>query len=277
MGTLVTDRDFTFQAISECYHGVASIGGWNPWVVNNTHYNVNYGNVGTEPLNGSVVATLHLPTTFVSSIPTPDMVDGQMLTWEVIGMAAGANVSINIAYHTDSTALTTDTVSATVVLKNDHLDQDAAEQRRCDLDPSHHLLRPEREDEIALGNELEYTIHFQNTGPQHAVNIVQRVMIATDLNLSSFVIVGAKHPTNVPFIRNEAVWMSAQIVLPDSGSDLLEPRRRTLQDQTQGQCDRRHVLREPSGDLLRPQRAGGHQYRCGRSNDHRRGVGARRL
>ena len=123
LGTLVTDRDFTFQAISECYHGVVSIGGWNPWVVNNTHYNVNYGNVGTEPLNGSVVVTHHLLTTFVSSIPMPDMVDGQMLTWEVIGMAAGANVSINIAYHTDSTALTTDTVSATVVLKNDHLDQ----------------------------------------------------------------------------------------------------------------------------------------------------------
>ena len=46
-------------------------------------------------------------------------------------------------------------------------------------------------------------------------------MIATDLDLSSFVIVGAKHPTNVPFIRNEVVWPFAQIMLPDSGRDLL--------------------------------------------------------
>ncbi|MBK8340963.1 MAG: T9SS type A sorting domain-containing protein [Flavobacteriales bacterium] len=229
LGTLVTGMDFAFQSVPGIYDGTASIWGWNPWIGNNTHYQVNYANVGTEPLDGSVIVTLDPLTTFVSSAPAPDLVNGQVLTWNVFAMLPGESEHIDITYWTDSTAQTTDTVTASVIFDTNHTDQTPANNEDAitghpttSFDPNEKLV-----DRISLsladvlnGTPLEYTIHFQNTGTQPAVNIILRDMIDADLDLSTFEMVGATHPNSVQFIGNEVVWTFAQIMLPDSGTDL---------------------------------------------------------
>jgi uncharacterized repeat protein (TIGR01451 family) len=210
------------------YDGTASIWGWNPWIGNNTTYHINYHNVGTEPLDGSVILTLDPLTTFVSSTPAPDSINGQVIRWHIINMPPGGNGSIHVTYHTDSTALTTDTVTASVFLDNDHVDQTPVDNSDAitghpttSFDPNEKLVDTEwiTPNDLATGRKLEYTVHFQNTGTMPAVNIRVRDLIDADLDLSTFEMVGATHDHYVQFIGNEVVWTFPQIMLPDSASD----------------------------------------------------------
>ena len=67
-GQLITDKDFGFQSIPGIYDGRADIWGWAPWIGNNTTYHINYRNVGTEGIDGSVILTLDPLTTFVIKV-----------------------------------------------------------------------------------------------------------------------------------------------------------------------------------------------------------------
>ncbi len=229
LGTLVNGMDFGFQPIPGIYDGQVNIWGWNPWIGNNTTYHINYSNVGTDTFNGNVSLTLDTLTTFVSSVPVPTTVSGQVITWNITGLAPGDAGAIQVTYHTDSTALTTDMVTATVVLAIDHTEETVADNTDAitanpttSFDPNEKLVDVTQitTGEIAEGKALEYTIHFQNTGEMPAVNIVLRDMIDSDLDLSTFEMVGATHANQIAFNGNEIVWSFPGIMLPDSSSDL---------------------------------------------------------
>lgn len=228
-GQLVTDKDFGFQSIPGIYDGRADIWGWAPWIGNNTSYHINYRNVGTEDIDGSIILTLDALTTFVSSTPSPTNVSGQTVTWTAATLAPGDMEVIHVTYLTDSTALTTDTVTAMVVFDltqteltpNDNTDE-ISDNPTTSFDPNEKLVDVTAitPDEVAAGKALEYTIHFQNTGTQPAVNIVLRDMIDNDLDLSSFEMIGATHNNQISINGNEIAWTFSNIMLPDSGTDL---------------------------------------------------------
>lgn len=228
LGDLVTGMDFAFVPTPGIHDGVVGIWGWNPWIGNNTTYHLSYQNVGTEPLDGTVILTLDPLTSFVSSLPPPDSVNGQVIQWEIVNLAPGGNGTIHVTYLTDSTALTTDTVTASVILDNDHVDQTPSDNSDAltahpttSFDPNEKLVDVAwiTSDEVANGRKLEYTVHFQNTGTMPAVNIRVRDLIDADLDLSTFEMVGATHSNHIQFIDNEVVWTFPQIMLPDSASD----------------------------------------------------------
>lgn len=228
-GQLVTEEDFGFQSIPGIYDGRADIWGWNPWIGNNTSYHINYRNVGTESIDGNIVLTLDSLTSFVSSSVVPTSVSGQMVTWSISALAAGDMDYINVTYHTDSTALTTDVVTATVNFTIDQTEQTPADNADAisanpttSFDPNEKLVNVSSitPEEVASGKALEYTIHFQNTGTQPAVNIVLRDMIDTDLDLSSFEMIGSTHDYQISINGNEVAWTFPNIMLPDSGTDL---------------------------------------------------------
>lgn len=228
-GQLVTEEDFGFQSIPGIYDGRADIWGWNPWIGNNTSYHINYRNVGTESIDGNIVLTLDSLTSFVSSSVVPTSVSGQMVTWSISALAAGDMDYINVTYHTDSTALTTDVVTATVMFTIDQTEQTPSDNADAisanpttSFDPNEKLVNVSSitPEEVASGKALEYTIHFQNTGTQPAVNIVLRDMISTDLDLASFEMIGATHNNQISINGNEIAWTFPNIMLPDSGTDL---------------------------------------------------------
>ena len=230
LGTLINGMDFGFQPIPGIYDGQVDVWGWNPWIGNNTTYNIHYGNVGTESFDGNVTLTLDTLTTFVSSVPVPTTVNGQIITWNITGLTPGDAGSIQVTYLTDSTAFTSDMVTASVVLAIDHDEETEADNTDAisahpttSFDPNEKLVDVAQitTGEIAEGKALEYTIHFQNTGTQPAVNIVLRDMIDSDLDLSSFEMVGATHANQIAFNGNEIVWSFPGIMLPDSSSDLV--------------------------------------------------------
>jgi uncharacterized repeat protein (TIGR01451 family) len=64
-----------------------------------------------------------------------------------------------------------------------------------------------------------FTIHFQNTGNGPAFNIRLRDTLDTNLDLSSFEVLGYSHPANVSLYGNVLTVRFNNIMLPDSTSD----------------------------------------------------------
>lgn len=227
-GQLVTGLDFAFAPEPGHHDGRASIWGWNPWIGNNTSYQIDYRNVGTENLDGTVELTLDALTTFVSSDPAPSSVAGQTISWSVTGMTPAENGHIHVIYHTDSSALTTDLVVASVSFDVDQTEETPGDNidalsahPTTSFDPNDKAVNLAQItlDEIALGKALEYTVRFQNTGDMPAVNIVLRDVIDSDLDLSTFEMVGATHANTVSINGNELVWTFSGIMLPSSDND----------------------------------------------------------
>ena len=73
--------------------------------------------------------------------------------------------------------------------------------------------------EVTVGKALGYTVHFQNTGSAPAVNVVVRDTLDTDLDLSTFQMVGATHPYVLTIDDRVATWTFNNIMLPDSSTD----------------------------------------------------------
>ncbi len=227
-GQLITGLDFAFAPEPGHHDGRASIWGWNPWIGNNTSYQIDYRNVGTENLDGTVELTLDALTTFVSSDPAPSSIAGQTVSWSVLGMTPSENGHIHVIYHTDSSALTTDLVVASVSFNVDQTEETPGDNTdvisahpTTSFDPNDKAVNSAQItlDEIAMGKALEYTVRFQNTGDMPAVNIVLRDVIDSDLDLSTFEMVGTTHANTVSINGNELVWTFAGIMLPSSDND----------------------------------------------------------
>ena len=67
---------------------------------------------------------------------------------------------------------------------------------------------------------LDYTIRFQNTGTAEAINVRVLDDIESDLDISSFEMIGSSHPCTLTFNENNQVeWLFENIMLPDSTSE----------------------------------------------------------
>lgn len=227
-GTLITGMDFAFQPVPGIYDGSVNIWGWNPWIGNTTSLNITYCNIGTEIFTGYVALDLNASQNYVASTPAADSTVGQMIYWGFANMMPGACATISVQVLTDSTVAGGDTLINCVDLWIDHLDVAMADNEDChtgvattSFDPNEKLVdTPEiSEADVADGRLLEYTINFQNTGTAPAVNIVVRDTVETDLDLSTFTMVGATHPYTLSIASNAITWTFAGIMLPDSTTD----------------------------------------------------------
>jgi uncharacterized repeat protein (TIGR01451 family) len=67
--------------------------------------------------------------------------------------------------------------------------------------------------------EIIYTVNFQNTGTGTAVNVVVIDQLSSDLDASSFQLMGTSHTCNVSRTGSQVVYTFSNIMLADSGSN----------------------------------------------------------
>lgn len=75
---------------------------------------------------------------------------------------------------------------------------------------------------INANQRIEYVINFQNTGNAPAINVVVKDLISTDLDMSSFELLGASHPMTATVNGNDINFKFNAIMLPDSNSNEAE-------------------------------------------------------
>ena len=198
----------------------------------NSYYWLNYTNLGTNTQKGLVSFQYDTRATFVSSNPTADSVQGNQLFWKYDTLASFEQRQINIQLQMPDVAHLGDTINSYARISGNYSDInlanniDTLRQRITgSYDPNEKLVSPMGKTDEHLtpfDTELTYTIHFQNTGTDTAFNVAVRDTISTNMNMSTFELLGSSHPVQLDIKGGNIVTFHFDnINLPDSAHNQL--------------------------------------------------------
>jgi uncharacterized repeat protein (TIGR01451 family) len=193
--------------------------------------NLTCKNVGTIPGDAKVSLKLDSDFEFIQANPAPSSVYPDSLVWNLPTIPMFSETRIHMEGKLSVDAILGDELvmeaNLTTLLTDSDLSNNVlilADTIVGSFDPNEKRVFPQAgftREEIAEGKELEYTIHFQNTGTYLAEKVVLTDQLDTTLNWSSFRYIDASHPVTkwelLPggFLRVEF----DQINLPDSISN----------------------------------------------------------
>ncbi|MBK7763652.1 MAG: T9SS type A sorting domain-containing protein [Bacteroidetes bacterium] len=197
-----------------------------PWPNANINFNTTIHNAGTVVEAGdSIFFSMDGNFTFISATPAPDVMNGDSLIWVYSNLLVNEYRNITMQLKADSTVAMGDTlhsywtiqpISGDALSTNNYF----AHHQPCisSFDPNFKSVVPEGN--ISKTQELEYTIHFQNTGTAPAQNVFLYDTLDVNLDVSTFKILGMTHP--VTYTLNSLgnlAFTFANINLPDSVSN----------------------------------------------------------
>ncbi|MEO8068095.1 MAG: T9SS type A sorting domain-containing protein [Flavobacteriales bacterium] len=193
-----------------------------------TQYALSYRNVGTQVQDGSINFTYDAAMTFVSSVPAPDVINGNTLTWNFTLMQMGEQRSIDLTLNTPvGTALGT-LVSHTVTADPLATDQTPVDNTYLyygevvgSYDPNDKVVEPTGLllSEVAAGERVNYTVRFQNTGTFQATRVIVTDTLSSDLQWSTMQLVAASHAQNWYIHDGVLHVIFDNINLPDSNAN----------------------------------------------------------
>jgi uncharacterized repeat protein (TIGR01451 family) len=199
------------------------------------HYNINYYNRGTDTIDN---VTIHFgsDTTLLydSASTAPLMVSPDSLTWNLGTLYPQQHGTIALHF--------TASIAYFFQLFQSHITLSAAIEPSVDdtvpdnnydtirpwiyfaFDPNYKEASPPGSvapSFITDNNYLKYTIHFQNTGNDSAINIsIVDILDITKLDLSTFAMIGSSHPCSYEFYGTNVIRFKLDsIMLPDSTMD----------------------------------------------------------
>lgn len=195
---------------------------------------INTKNAGTQIQNGIVSMVLDSAVTFVSSNPIPDSISNGIYYWHYDNLAINDFNRINLHLQFPPfTSMGDDIISGVTNyildqngIVSDSVSDELSQVLVCGYDPNDKIVSPagyEEEGYITNTNEwLEYTIRFQNTGNDTVFNVRIIDQISELLDISTFDLLGASHPTTVNVLQtNKLEFKLNNILLPDSGVNFL--------------------------------------------------------
>ncbi|MEO8149277.1 MAG: T9SS type A sorting domain-containing protein [Bacteroidia bacterium] len=218
--------NFGFQVIPNIHEVAISCPNWGAKPGQPEPMPIGYSNNGTSTESDTITFVMDSLYSFISSTPAPTVINGKMIQWAYTNllpnhsgyimlnlMPDSAAVLGNFLNSTLSIAPFNDTIPTNNVLNLHQLISNSWDPNEKDAQPS---------GMIAAGTEINYTIHFQNTGNAAAANVtVKDTLDATNLDLLTFRLTGSSHPVNFTMNGNGiATFTFYNIQLPDSGSNL---------------------------------------------------------
>ena len=193
-----------------------------------------YYNNGTILMNGTIVYSYPVGTSFVSSQPGPAAIDvsNHLITYNYSSLTPGSSGYIFVDLAADSSLPLASLVYDTMWVNPINGDLTPGDNVSSIIDsvvgswdpngksvsPKGRGARGEVEDAIRT---VAYTIHFQNTGNAPANTIIVRDTLSDNIDLSTVTVTYASHPHVAQVIGNVLVVSFANINLPDTGASLL--------------------------------------------------------
>ncbi len=199
-----------------------------------TSINIIAGNYGCTPQSGQISLVYDTSlVTYDSSSVNPDNIIGDTLIWDFTDHSFDVDEFISAIYFTvDSSADIGDEVCFNLLLTPTLNDVNPTNNftRHCidvlnSFDPNNKTFYPKnecREDFVALGEPITYTINFQNVGNVSALDVIIRDTISNYLNLNTFDLISQSHPNlvvNVDTSNGVLRFEYIDINLSDSMSD----------------------------------------------------------
>ncbi|MCP4122632.1 MAG: T9SS type A sorting domain-containing protein [Bacteroidetes bacterium] len=194
---------------------------------------LNYTNFGTMTTGGTISFTADSLTTFETSNPLPDNVNGNIYTWNFNDLPIGGNATIEILLAMPGTNAIGDSLfyTATAYLVDqfdmviDSFRTGLAQELRCSYDPNDKTASPPGvgEDHLTLKDaQFNYMVRFQNTGNDTAFQVVITDLLDPNLDLTTFKVVNYSHEVSASIneVSGELTFTFPEIMLPDSTTDL---------------------------------------------------------
>lgn len=185
---------------------------------------ISFYNNGTSVESDTIVFVMDSLYSFISANPAPLSVSGQTITWVYSSLAPGQSGHINLMLLPDSSGVLGNYMHSTLSIGplNDTIPANNSIQLHQLItlawDPNDKIAIPSGR--IQAGDDITYTIRFQNTGNATAYNVTIKDTLDQNLDLMSFEILGSSHPLNFNMSGNGiATFTYYNIQLPDSGSD----------------------------------------------------------
>lgn len=184
-------------------------------------------NIGTESTLAAIDLTFDNDQTWISSDVVPDSQVGNSASWSAI-LAPGDNWNAAVQLHTDQaiplgTAINHQFVALpqlpdTTPVNNATTYSDVVVGS---FDPNDKIAEPTSMTplEVLNGDNIEYTINFQNTGTYPAERVVITDTLSSDLDWSSMEFISSSH-ANMWYLQNGVLhFVHDPIFLPDSNSN----------------------------------------------------------
>lgn len=192
---------------------------------------LNAYNSGCQQATGTVMLVLDSLIHYDSSSVAPTSILGDTLLWDLaFGNSDSSHFMVTIFATTSQTAITGDTVCFLAQVSPFIGDSDTLNNEKvyCEpilasYDPNDKKVFPEGicNDHVYMGEDLTYTVRFQNTGNSEAINVNIIDMMDLNLDLSTLQILAKSHPgLSVNHMGGRELQFNFQnIHLPDSASD----------------------------------------------------------
>ncbi|MBL7765506.1 MAG: T9SS type A sorting domain-containing protein [Chitinophagaceae bacterium] len=184
-----------------------------------------YENNGTSIESDTITFQMDPLSSYVSATPAPVSVNGQEVKWAYSNLAPGQTGSIQVHTLTSASAVLGNYLNAywKIAPLNDTIPTNNIDSLHtliaASFDPNEKLVEPVGN--IETGDNLTYTIHFQNTGNLAANMVVIRDTIDANVDAMSFEVLGSSHPMTWNMNGNKIVTFTFNnINLPDSGSNM---------------------------------------------------------
>ncbi len=187
-------------------------------------------NHGYLPTQDRVTLIKSTNLTFVSSTTPPDIINGDTLTWILPSVAPGTSTNVGgaITFIAPAAGQTVslqmidsvfDMAGTFIEVEHDLYSYMVA----CAYDPNDKQASPEGvllQNYTPINSELTYLIRFQNTGNDFAYDVYIYDTLDSDLDLSTFEVIGSSHELNTQMTATGAIRFNFfNIMLPDSGLD----------------------------------------------------------
>lgn len=158
-------------------------------------------NAACLPQNGTVTLQLSPKYSFVSANPAPTNVSGNTISWDVNALSNTDHSLIGLTLNAVGTLTLGDTVQNHVTITPISGDMDPANNTilmidsiRASFDPNEKHASPIGD--IAQGELMTYTIHFENLGNDTAFNIHIMDTLSAHLDAGSFRLITSSHPVS---------------------------------------------------------------------------------
>ncbi|MCE3280258.1 MAG: hypothetical protein K0S44_2449 [Bacteroidetes bacterium] len=179
------------------------------------------------PTSGSVRLILDSLLIYNSSIPVPDLISGDTLTWNFTNLSYdSAHITPHIFLKTPVWASINDSINLKVQISPIATDTNPNDNVTVYSYPVINGYDPNKKDVNPKGlcspgyiqnNQLlTYTVNFQNTGNAEAINIYVTDTLDTDLNINTVRVIGSSHPLITEVSDNVLLFRFDNINLLDS-------------------------------------------------------------
>lgn len=187
---------------------------------------ISYENNGTITENDTITFIMDSLYSFISATPAPTSVNGQTIQWAYSNLLPNGNGFIMLNLMPSLSGVLGNYLNSTLSIgpKNDTIPSNNIlnlhQLITLAWDPNEKSAEPSGM--IEAGTEINYTIHFQNTGNATADNVTIKDTLDSNLDLLSFNLTGASHSVNFKMDDDGvATFTFFNIQLPDSGANQL--------------------------------------------------------